>query len=653
MEHTSGIEEVSIPRDIARLSELGILGMLLKDYSTGGNIIWGTSAYEMLGTGYCATDEMTVESITGEHIELIRRRARKDKDERSNATRTHAEVFTPTWICKMMIDHANEAWLKDHDGNITWKDVVKSPRLEITCGEAPYLFGRYDAADGTPVPFEKRIGILDRKLQLILENTSRRQDFMSWALEALRSVYGYEFQGDNLLIARINAFTTIEDALKDADYMPLNDSEAKEATDIIGWNLWQMDGLTKCVPFGSHKEENPQMDLFGGLFDAPPSEQEALFPDRGLAKIRSWSTNETVEFNRISREGKTMKFDYIIGNPPYQEEQEGDNETYAPSVYNKFMDSAYEVSDKVELIHPARFLFHAGNTPKDWNEKMLADPNFKILWYEQDSSRVFPNTSITAGLVISYHDRTQHFGPIGTFTPFSELNSILPKVLEHPEGFRSLTDEIFNQTKFDLNELYRTHPEFKQFIGSGGRDKRFRNNIFDKVPIFTEEPKNPSDAKILGVAGSKRIWRYLPVGVVDTTSDNLEGYKVIVSAANGASGTLGREAARLITVPFVGFPNEGYTQTFISIGNFKTEEEADACVKYIKSKFARGMLGILKVTQHNPPEKWKYVPSQDFSKDSDIDWSRSIHDIDLQLYKKYALNDEEINFLETHVKEMV
>ncbi|MBR6983264.1 MAG: Eco57I restriction-modification methylase domain-containing protein, partial [Ruminococcus sp.] len=128
-----------------------------------------------------------------------------------------------------------------------------------------------------------------------------------------------------------------------------------------------------------------------------------------------------------------MKFDFVIGNPPYQDNTLGDNATYAPPIYHMFMEASYTVADRVELIHPARFLFNAGSTPKNWNKKMLTDPYFKILFYEQDSSKVFSNTEIKGGVVVSYRDRSHEYGAIETFTPYPELNSIFHKVEQHIE----------------------------------------------------------------------------------------------------------------------------------------------------------------------------------------------------------------------------
>lgn len=342
-----------------------------------------------------------------------------------------------------------------------------------------------------------------------------------------------------------------------------------------------------------------------------------------------------------------MKFDFAIGNPPYQDETMGDNKTFAPPVYNKFMDAAYEVADKVELIHPARFLFNAGSTPKVWNEKMLQDTHFKVLSYEQDSSKVFSNTDIKGGVAITYRNREKYFGKIETFTPFNELNAVLHKVLQHDE-FESIMPYVFIQNRFLLDELYKVCPEAKAVIGSDGRDKRFEKNIFTKVPqVFLTERACEEDIAIIGIVNNKREWRFIDRTLVDFEHQNLNKYKVILPTSNG-SGAIGE----VLSTPLIGSPLIGYTRSFISIGAFDEEKEAKACFKYIKSKFARTMLGVLKITQDNNRDTWKYVPLQDFTENSDIDWSKSIREIDQQLYAKYGLTREEIDFIESKVKEM-
>ena len=206
-------------------------------------------------------------------------------------------------------------------------------------------------------------------------------------------------------------------------------------------------------------------------------------------------------------------------------------------------------------------------------------------------------------------------------------------------NFLSIVDIIYSQNRFHLDELNKTYPDLNR------TDKRLESNIFE-LSIFTDEKKEDDDFKILGLSSNKRIYKYVERKYIEP-HENLEKYKVCVPKSNG-TGALGE----VLSTPLIGTPLIGYTRSFIGIGAFETEKEGEACLKYIKGKFSRVMLGTLKVTQDNNPPTWANVPLQDFTEKSDIDWSKSVHEIDLQLYKKYGLSDEEIAFIETHVKEM-
>ena len=308
--------------------------------------------------------------------------------------------------------------------------------------------------------------------------------------------------------------------------------------------------------------------------------------------------------------------------------------------------SGYEVSDRVELIHPARFLFNAGSTPKAWNQKMLQDPHLKVVYYEPDASNLFPNTEIKGGVVISYHDIHENYGEIGVYTPYPELNSIMQKAAPKEES-ESLMSIIHIQNRFNLDALYASFPEYRDVIGSGGKDKRFRNNIFEKVSLFSDSQENKDDIKVLGVIKNRRTWKYFPLCFADENHPNLFKWKVLVVRVNGV-GSVGE----VLSTPIVAEPGEGYTQTFIGVGAFDTEEEAQNALKYVKTKFCRTMLGILKITQDNNRETWRMVPLQDFTIGSDIEWRKSISEIDNQLYAKYGLSEGEIAFIESHAKEM-
>lgn len=323
-----------------------------------------------------------------------------------------------------------------------------------------------------------------------------------------------------------------------------------------------------------------------------------------------------------------------------------------PPTYHRFLDSAYTLSDRVEMIHPARFLFNAGSTPKAWNEKMLTDPHLKVEFYEPDASKVFPGTDIKGGVAITYRDASHDFGAIGTFTPFEELNTIKQKVCG--TDFRPLSEIVFSRTSYRLTEvLHQEHPEAAGQL-SKGHLYDMSTNIFELLPqVFSE--KKPEDGKdyiqIYGREKGERVFRWIRKDYVNEPR-NLCRWKVFVPAANG-SGALGEVLTTpLIGEPLIGEPLIGSTETFISVGCFETQAEAEACLKYVKTKFARAMLGILKITAHVTPEKWTYVPLQDFTAGSDIDWGRTIAEIDQRLYQKYGLSEEEVAFIESKVKEM-
>lgn len=339
------------------------------------------------------------------------------------------------------------------------------------------------------------------------------------------------------------------------------------------------------------------------------------------------------------------KFFGVIGNPPYQEDPELGSTRSLP-IYDRFMDEVYDVAEKVELVTPGRFLFNAGQTKKSWNEKMLADKHLKVLYYEAESGKVFPSVDIKGGVAVTYHDAGKIVGPIGDFIPIDELRSIAKKSAAKSEA-DSLASIVGSQNNYNFDNLYRDHPDYSQYISGEGRHSQLKSNALERVPIFTEQPGNDDDFRIFGLVSGQRVYRYCPRSYIKQPHPNLEKYKVIVPASNG-SGAFGE----VLSNPVVMGPNVGYTQTFMGIGAVDSEAEADAILKYIKTKYARAMLGILKKTQHNTKPTWLKIPLQDFTPGSDIDWSKPVADIDRQLYRKYDLTDDEVAFIESHVKEM-
>lgn len=472
-----------------------VLDTLLKDKSTGKNIIWATDPPEELQTVMYepVTDrsQITTQQLRLTHYEVVLPRMMKQTDTQQQRTRKKGEVFSPAWVCNKMNNALDADWFGalgagETAGQFTvelpqgwqtvetpvqfpvckgrtpaWVQYVQSRRLEVTCGEAPFLASRYDAATGEMIPVARRIGILDRKLRVVSENAATEDEWRKYATHAVQSTYGYEYQGDNLLLARVNLLLTYAEHLQARWQRKPTKEELQPIATIISWNLWQMDGLHLSVPGGKPQPEAEQLDLFS-MFGAAEPQLPTV-----SCKVKNWrkgSHGTAQNFETIQEGSTSMKFDYVIGNPPYQDETLG--------------------------------------------------------------------------------------------------------------------------------------------------DKYIREDYVNNV-------------------------------------SNLHSYKVFLPGATG-TGQFGET----IAAPFIGLPGDGSTETFMGIGQFEKKEEADNAVKYIKTKFARAMYGILKRTQANTPGKWQWVPLQDFTAHSDIDWSKSVAEIDRQLYRKYDLTADEIEFIETHVKEM-
>ena len=358
-----------------------------------------------------------------------------------------------------------------------------------------------------------------------------------------------------------------------------------------------------------------------------------------FAEIRSDNFKQrdlTDDFKKGNTLG--MRFDVVVGNPPYQGGQQGSSH-YALPVYHDFMNAAYVVADRAILITPARFLFNAGQTPKEWNEKMLNDDHFSVLEYYNDGKDVFSNTDIKGGVSITYRDINKNFGAIKHFTVFPELNSILKKV-SFDSDKKKVGDIISVCSKFNLDALSLDYPEYKD------RERRMSSNVLS-LKIFNDNKQSGNDIAIYGVINNKRITKYIKHEYVDCTTNNITKYKVILPKAEG-SGRFGE----IVTNPTIIGPQCGYTHTFYGIGAFEDREQANNALIYVKTKFARALLSVLKVTQNVNADTWRCVPLQDFTNNSDIDWSKSISEIDKQLYAKYGLDQKEIGFIEEKVKAM-
>lgn len=313
-----------------------------------------------------------------------------------------------------------------------------------------------------------------------------------------------------------------------------------------------------------------------------------------------------------------MKFDFIIGNPPYQDENVGENNQAKP-IYNLFMDGAYEIGDVVELITPARFLTRAGATPKSWNEKMLNSKHFKVLLYAEDSSKMFNGVDIKGGVAITYYNNNEEYDPIEVFIKKDELRSIFDKIKLHldnnvgslvhsPDSYR-FTDIMFAENPELVNRTDKAHA------------KAVASSVFDRYPEIFREFEKEGDVKVIGRKNNERKVLYTKMQYLNDPG-NLHTWKVLIAGAIG-TGAFGET----ISEPVVSDPRTAH--------------------------FARAMLGIMKTTQNNQSKVvWSKIPLQNFTESSDIDWTKSVKEIDKQLYAKYGLDETEIDFIESHVKEM-
>ena len=361
---------------------------------------------------------------------------------------------------------------------------------------------------------------------------------------------------------------------------------------------------------------------------------------------------------------KDMKFNAVVGNPPYQESIDGYNRQ--EPIYQYFYDSAEGISEKYCLISPARFLFNAGLTKKIWNLKMLNNLHLNVIYYNPNSEEIFQNTDIKGGVAAILYDRNKNFGGIKKFIPDDNLKNIASHFEANPDtnfpsimfGGRSdlkFNDEFIkdypNSIADRLSQIQEKHPEVSKLGPS--EEYELKSSAFEvlKYAFESEKPNDPNNYyKILGLYNGKRIWKWIDKRYMNlryANSNNIDKYKVFVPKANG-SGSFGE----ILSTPVIAGPFESATPTFISIGSFDNEIEAVNTLKYLKTKFLRCLLSVLKITQDNPPLKWSFIPIQDFSNKSDIDWSKSISNIDQQLFKKYQLSKEEIAFIEDNVQPM-
>lgn len=328
--------EVDIKENDIRDKYPDVLEVLLRDHTTRQNIFWATSNYNFLGKGYEYESQILPELITGDNGNVIMPRVQKDKVLQQARVRDMAEVFTPSWICNSQNNLIDTAWfgienvfnkeITNSDGSRgwkvnhekirfpkgkTWKQYIKDTRLEMTCGEAPYITSRYDTTTGEFIPVENRIGLLDRKLRVINENVESSGEWLDAAQTAYENTYAFEWQGDSLLLARESMlYTFIENYFLKFGKKPQLKSINYIAY-IISWNVWQMDGLKGVVPDSCGTKKDTQLQLFGEQEEKPCEgcKSDNLLKHNGTyCLIKDWSVKD-LESNK---RGRKMKFVDII-----------------------------------------------------------------------------------------------------------------------------------------------------------------------------------------------------------------------------------------------------------------------------------------------------------------------------------------------------
>lgn len=652
-----------------------VLPILLLDRTTKKNIIFATESYADRGPDYGAKNQITEHLLSTDEGCIIQPRVLKDSGEQLLRTRRKAEVFTPAWVCCMMINHLDEDWFGRADvfGKLDgqdwtpsddpvllpkrrrWQTYIDSRRLEITCGEAPYLISRYDMATGEVIPIKNRIGILDRKLRIVNENAATEEEWTKWVLRAYQSVYGYEYQGDNLLVARINMLLSYVDYMEERWGRKPSDKELKEVAKVISWNVWQMDGLKKSIPMGALYEQYHQItifDFFGFDDEATQDWTGEYIPCR----IYDWrGQNQSVEFNAF-REGRngSMKIDYIIGNPPYQEESStaastSNGQKPMTNIFHKFQIAADDVTGSTSvLIYPAgRWIHRSGKGLAEFGMKQINDPHLVKVIFFANAKDVFPDVAIADGISVVIKDKrktapgfeyvyvkdgrelTVHMdNPGEALIPLNPRDMIITdKIAKFVQSnhLEYLHDGILPRTLFGIeSDFVETHPGvLRPFEDDASVDYR------NEIKIFTNDKA--------GKSGRAR-WFVGSRDIVKSNPDMINEYQVVVSSAN-AGGQKRDNQLEIMDNHSV------FGRARVALRSFKTSKEAKNFYDYVSTYIVR--FAFL-MTDEALSSLGKRVPDLlDYSdKNELVDFSE---DLDAQLQEIIGFDPDDIAYIHERV----
>ena len=681
--------DIDIKENYIQFLDKDLMSILLKDRSSGKNIIWATDNYANKGFHYENHQPITVKLITGRLGKVIRPRIDKSKLEQHKRIKDKAEVFTPSWICNEMNNLINEEWFErknifnspkeqtwettfkkipfpTKNGN-TWQDYIKLKILEITCGEAPYLASRYDTTNGKWIDVNNRIGALDRKLRVINENTTTEKEWYSWVLEAFKAVYGYEWQGDSVLIARENLlFTFIDYYIAKFNKQPLKEY-LLEIGKILSWNIWQMDGLKCVIPNSCKPAVENQISMFQndehieceGCKKNDNSKHVGIY-----CKIMNWDTNRAIKFFKGE---KRMKFDFVIGNPPYQETiSKTQTQTQANTqwVYQHFQFAADKICKCSCLIYPFGGWFDSPNRLNGLGNSLLKDGRTVLIhayegtsdkraWYRTDKQPepIFGNNAnLSAGVSIvlrtenknnSFEYSNRIYSNISTMIDINQTNDITPNPLfisiNKKLGYQKINKQIKKGIFGIESNFVEVNPQKVSFN---------KNDWTNPIQLLTNNKS--------GASGRATLY-WTDISNIEKGREYCEFYKVVMTSAypkkslTSNNPTIENVLNRLGEIIEFLPTNSAFGRSRMALYMSKNKKECENFIKYTKTRFFAGL------TLQEPNRRSTFgeiIPLQDFTDNSDIDWSKSIHEIDLQLYNKYNLTQEEIDFIETHIKEM-
>ena len=615
--------DISEDKLIKRSADL--LKILLKDRTTKKNIVWATHSYELLGNGFSPREQITLSKLTGTYVNLIQPRAEKSNTEQKKRTKIRAEIFTPVWLVEKQ-----NSYIEVETKPLALKDYVQMRWLEIACGEAPYMATRYDAVTGEEIPLSERVGFVDRKLQRISREVSDEALFYEFVKEAYRASYGYEYQGDSLLLARENLLATFEDYYlsKTGNHPTLE--QKKEIATIISYNVFQMDGLKKVSPYSAKQNSSQQLSLFSDDLEVEKVEESK-------AQIKDWKKNKMIGFEYLSSEESEMKFDVVIGNPPYQSETK-------KLLYPDFYLCSKAIANNVNLIFPTGWQEPKNNNGLEKLNKKEIKQDKQIVSIT-NIHNAFPGLTGVEWTNIIHWKRGYDNGLEGKqriithgesveikylYTDKEEI--LKPKFIKDLEGIvTSFDDFVSIKSITTARKPYGLTTDFLKKI-----------NIDDKKNVFS----SPIKEGTIKIYTSKNILFATDKFTIPKFAPAFDSYKIFVPDAWGnmspKSDYLGGAYASII----IASPKEICTGTFIESGVFEDFETAQKHAKYFMTKFFRALLFANKHSIINS-SAWTSVPVQDYSEGF---WDLSISEIDKHLMNKYHIPLEIIELVDEYIQ---